>query len=134
MEAMIVRLIIVLPMLPHGPICLVRMVRKTLARLNLIHHPHEADGVFLKKVVPTNSLIFASIRASRMGATRGVENSGSSHHCGRSEPIGHSFVPAAEGFGCLSGRTNCRVNFAMLFQPVQLVARGALLHFSKEAS
>ena len=64
----------ILPILPHGPIRLVRMVRmvrKTLARLNLIHHPHEADGVFLKKVAPTNSLIFASIRASRMGATRG---------------------------------------------------------------
>ena len=82
MEAKIVRLIIVLPILPHGPIRLVRMVRKTLARSNLIHHPHEADGVFLKKVAPTNSLIFASIRASRMGATRSVENSGSSHHCG----------------------------------------------------
>lgn len=49
MEAKIVRLIIVHPILPHGPIRLVRMVRKTLARRNLIHHPHEADGVFLKK-------------------------------------------------------------------------------------
>ena len=33
---------------------------------------------------------------------------------------------------CHSGRTNRRINFAMLFQPVQLVALGAFLHLPQE--
>ena len=58
------------------------------------HSPSARGGWGLSQKGRSYSLIFASIRASRMGATRGVGNSGSSHHCGSlSRKDIHSFRP-----------------------------------------